>query len=167
MVNALFRRGYLLLHVHSFPLLQGPTWIKHCSSICYWTTREKTRNESHCSEQWHSARCEDLPLGYLLKPSYTLPKQPSVSQLMVPEENKENHMSHNKSTPLMHEPEERELLSLQAWWIYGLWVSDLTLDTCTVMHCHGIYSPLPQPWIGTAVLTQITGKYNIGTGNII
>lgn len=125
--------------------------------------REKTSNESHCSEQWHNGRSEDLPLGYLLKPSYTLPKQPSVSSWMALGKNKENQMNHNKWAPLMHEPDERELLSLQAGWIYGFWVSDITLDTCTVVHCHGIYSPLLQPWIGTAVLTQITGKHDIGT----
>lgn len=82
---------------------------------------------------------------------------------MAPGGNKENQMNHNKSTPSMHEPDGKELLSLQAGWIYGFWVSDLTLDTCTVVHCHGIYSPLLQPWIGTAVLTQITGKHDIGT----
>lgn len=60
----------------------------------------------------------------------------------------------------MHEPEERELLflppSMVDFWL--LWC--LTSHWMLAQWCIVIYSPLLQSWIGSAVLTQITGKVN-------
>lgn len=88
LVGAFYRSGYLFLHVHSSPLLQGTTWFEHYSSIYYWTMREKRSNEGHCSRQWHDGRSKDLPLRHLLNPSYTHPKQPSICSVRAPGENK-------------------------------------------------------------------------------